>query len=68
VTRIWIVTCWVLLVVSVLAMGGCMWAWWADAISDRAMLGITLALSWFAVTLGCAGALVTFYVKDEVES
>ena len=66
--RLFIKINWVLLVGSFVAMLVCLCAWFMDAISDRAMLGITLALSWLAIQLGSAGVLVTFYVKDDVET
>lgn len=40
---------WVLLVISALGFAVTFPLWLADLISDRAMLGITLALSWFAL-------------------
>lgn len=46
-----VVLAWVLLVGSAVGFAVCMALWLANQISDRAMLGITLALSWFAITL-----------------
>ena len=42
---------WFLLISSTIGMAVCMWLWLTDNISDTAMLGITLALSWLAIIL-----------------
>lgn len=49
-----IVLAWVLLGVSVLGFGVTFPMWLMDKISDRAMLGITLALSWAALSYTAA--------------
>jgi hypothetical protein len=59
---------WAILATCTVGMIVCLALFFADRIGDRLMLGITLALSWFALIVGAAGILVTFYVKRDVES
>ena len=59
---------WLLLLASLAGMTCCLWLWWTDNISDRAMLGITLALSWLAITVSALDVLYTAHVRDDVES
>jgi hypothetical protein len=48
-TRARVIIGWTLLVVSVLGLGVTFPLWLLNLISDRAMLGITLVLSWLAL-------------------
>lgn len=49
-----IVFAWVLLAISVLGFGITFPMWLLDKLDDRAMLGITLALSWVAILYSAA--------------
>jgi hypothetical protein len=53
------VIAWVELVASTVGMTISMWLWWKDRITDRQMIGLTLALSWLALQVG---ALTTLFV------
>jgi hypothetical protein len=62
-----VITGWFLTVASLLGGIVCLYLWWTDTISDRAMLGITLALSWLAITISGATFLLEAVVKKNVD-
>lgn len=66
--RALIVMAWVLLATSTLANALCLWLWFADGITDRQMLGLTLFLSWLAIQGSAGTFLLQAYVKKDIDN
>jgi hypothetical protein len=58
---------WTLLVASALGLILCLALFFTDRISDRTQLAVTLALSWFAITITALDVLFTAHVRDDIE-
>lgn len=66
-SAVFVLVSWILLAGSIVAMPVNFGLWISGHISDRAMIGQTLLLSWLAITVTAFDCLTTAYVKKDVE-
>lgn len=63
-----IIFCWTFLFIYSIGMAVCLLLWATNHISDRAMIGVTLALSWLALIESRGTSLLQSYVKRDMDS